>query len=95
MPWGEKGRDLDRSLHSGLEPLGEGEEGSQCRRYRNPGKVRGLLEGREVRGHGMAASLENQRGHPGVGAHGPQMTLWEKTGALEEGTWRKRGVLKE
>lgn len=22
MPWGEKGRDLDRSLHSGLEPLG-------------------------------------------------------------------------
>lgn len=57
MPWGEKGRDLDRSLHSGLEPLGEGEEGSQCRRYRNPGKVRGLLEGREVRGHGMAASL--------------------------------------
>lgn len=56
MPWGERGENGQKSAQRVRAP-GGGEEGSQCRRYRNPGKVRGLLGGGKVRGHGTAASL--------------------------------------
>lgn len=59
---------------------------------RSPGKVRGFLGMRRAwDGIPSGEVLESKRELPGVGARGPQATLWEKMEPLREGAWRKQG----